>query len=293
MMLLSQQDLSGMERFLSQFAGREVLYHPNPGNAGDALIALGTYSVFERHNIRFKIIELDANVDEQVVFLSGGGNLVPLYHSIENALNRFHKKASQIILLPHTIRGNESLLAKLGKNCTIFCRDAVSYEHVTSNNSSSDVYLDHDMAFHIDAPSFLADANNSEAYSAVVTQKLGERGLLNIRDRPLLNFSRLDDESTRRVKASDMDLSIDFSLGVKGGWPEFARKASWCLLKTVSMAKRVQTDRLHIGISCALVGTPCSLYDNSYGKNASIYRHSLRTRAPHLEFCGVSPEDIG
>lgn len=279
-----EQSRSSMETFLQKFSGSSVLYLPNPGNAGDALIAHGTYEAFRRRAIDYTIIDLNANVEGKVVFLSGGGNLVPLYHSVEAALNRFLKRAAHIVLLPHTIRGHEVLISRLDESCTIFCRDAPSYEHVTSLNQRSHVALEHDMAFHIDAQSFIEDDVHAALFMPIVKQKLAERGLKNIADRPAVDFFRLDLESTKSNPVTTMDPSIDFSLGPKGGWPDEARKATWCMLKAVSMARKVRTDRLHVGISCALMSTACELYDNSYGKNASVYRHSLRNRTPFIEF---------
>jgi exopolysaccharide biosynthesis predicted pyruvyltransferase EpsI len=275
-----QQNRRGMEAFLGQFSGQEILYHPNPGNGGDSLIALGTYEAFRRANITFKITGLDDDVAGKTVFLAGGGNLVPLYWDILKAYRKFFGQAARIILLPHTIRGHDELLAELDERCTIFCRDAESYIHVASLNTRVEIYLEHDMACHIDPGPFLADPENADRYGTIVTEKLAAKEL-DLSKKPLVNFFRVDWESARTVQTSDMDISAEFTFGV---WPDNARKAAWCMLKTVSMATFVQTDRLHVAVSCALTATRCLLYDNSYGKNGGVYRHSLRNRTPFIKF---------
>jgi exopolysaccharide biosynthesis predicted pyruvyltransferase EpsI len=284
-----ESNRASMEKFLQQFAGQEILYHPNPGNGGDSLIALGTYEAFARQGIEFKLINLESDVKGKVVFLAGGGNLIPLYWDIAKAFNNFFGRAKRIVLLPHTIRGHEELLSKLDETCTIFCRDAESYIHVTKVNLRSEVYLDHDMACHLNARAILHNDKNAEKYREIVTEKLAGKEL-DLLVMPQVNFFRIDWESARKEQVSDMDISAEYTFGV---WPENALKSTWCMLKTVSMAALVHTDRLHVGISCALMRTPCVLYDNSYGKNSGIYRHSLRNRVPFIQMREFEPEEMG
>ena len=276
-----------MERFLREFGGQTVFYLPNPGNAGDSLIAQGTYEAFSRALIDAIPIGLNDDIAGQTVFLGGGGNLVPAYHTIEAALKRFREKADRIVLLPHTIRGNERLLSELDERCTIFCRDAASYEHVTTHNTRSPVYLDHDMAFHVDARRLLSSKANEQAFLPMLKEKLAGRGLSDLPTRALVRFLRTDNEAAR-AQQTDMDISVEFSLGPQGVLPDLALKSAWCILKAVSTAQHVVTDRLHVGIACALAGHECTLLDNSYGKNSAVWRHSLRTRVSRLQF-GVTP----
>ena len=284
-----QANRTSMESYLRQFSGQQILYHPNPGNGGDSLIALGTYEAFRRAGIDYKLIDLDAPVEGQIVFLAGGGNLIPLYPDIANAYKRFFGRAARIIMLPHTIRAHDELLASLDERCTIFCREAESYTHVTRVNTRAEVYLEHDMACHLNPYEFVNDPENIEKYESIVTEKLSSKGL-DLASTPMVNFFRVDVESARQNKASDMDISNEYHFGV---WPDNARRGSWCMLKTVAMATFVQTDRLHVAIACALMGTPCLLYDNSYGKNGGIYRHSLRNRTPFIKFRQFEPAERG
>jgi exopolysaccharide biosynthesis predicted pyruvyltransferase EpsI len=272
-----------MEVFLRGFAGQRILYLPNPGNGGDSLIAAATFAAFHRAGIDYRVIGPDAEVQGETVFLGGGGNFIPLYHDIRDALNRFLGRARRIVLLPHTIRGNEDLLTRLDESCTLFCRDVESLHWLRLLRLRAEARLAHDMAFHLDTAAFMNDPAMIRAAYPTFRRLLAPRRLdeTAIRARPVMNYARLDKETREASPRSDIDVSHTFMIGVG---PGIASVASWGLLRTVQLARAVRTDRLHIGIACALLGVPCELRDNSYGKNAAIWRHSLAGRFPRLRF---------
>jgi len=140
------------------------------------------------------------------------------------------------------------------------------------------------MAFHIDTEVFLSDPINHNEYFSFMAQKLREQGIKDLASLESVEFYRSDLESARTIKTACIDVSVHFSLGEQGTLPEKAKKSAWAMLKAAQLSNFVSTDRLHVGICCALVNTPCIIYDNSYGKNASIYRHSLRNRTPFIHF---------
>jgi exopolysaccharide biosynthesis predicted pyruvyltransferase EpsI len=271
----SLQPLRGLvEAYLRQYSNTTVLYYPNPGNAGDSVLAVGTLQAFTRCSVRFQVIDLEAMVDDQIVFLGGGGNLVPLYDHIKAAYERFLGRAQKVILLPHTIRGNEELLRRLDHTCTLFCRDLESYNHLRSVNRSPEVILAHDMAFHLDARSLLSNRELARMAAPVLRDKLRGAGFNEhmIRQKSSIDFSRLDAESRSISPKSEADIALLYMLGVG---PHEAPMAAWCFLKTISIATKITTDRLHVGIGSALLGVPCELRENSYGKNRAVYQHSL------------------
>lgn len=272
-----------MERFLAGLRGAPVLFFPNPGNAGDSLIAAATTQAFERIGVRATAIGLDAAVEGQTVILGGGGNFIPLYHQIAEALGRFSGRARRIILLPHTIRGQEAVIRKLDARCTIFCRDEPSQRHVRAVRPDTDARLSHDMAFHLDTAAFLADkaiAARAEPLwrGALARAGVDEAKLANPNG---VSLRRLDAESTLRPPRSDIDISHVFTFGTG---PEQAPLAAWCFLKSINLARHIVTDRLHVAIGAALLGTPCRFHDNSYGKNEAVYRRSMEGRFPNIEF---------
>ncbi len=261
---------------LKEFSNKSVFYFPNPGNAGDSLISVATMQLFKRLNITFKPVGLDAKVEGQVVILGGGGNFIPLYTAIRTALERFSGKAKRIILLPHTIRGNEDVIAFLPSNAILMCRDAESYQHVLNINPKCEVMLTHDMAFHLDTEELYANIPDPDHYQQNYTEKLQLNNLTprDLAQKPESYFFRRDTESTGRHPTTDLDLSAAFTFGV---WPRKAELASWCFLEAIRTSQSVATDRLHVAIASALLGKPCRLHDNSYGKNRVVFQHSLRS----------------
>jgi exopolysaccharide biosynthesis predicted pyruvyltransferase EpsI len=268
-------DLKPMDAFLRQFAGTEVLFLPNVGNAGDSLIAAGTYQAFRRAGVSPTIILNNSDdVGGKTVFLGGGGNLVPLYIEMRCAIEQFLENgAARLIILPHTIRGNEDILRRLPKNTIIFCRDPISYSHV-SENSDASLYLDHDMAFHLDVDEFAEwckrypDApglfERHRAEIERVVQACSGEG----------RFLRRDGEKSKMLTfANTIDLSASFQFGTR---PDNAEKASYCLFKGIECASHVVTDRLHLAIACGLLHRNCGLFDNFYGKNRGVYFHSIK-----------------
>ncbi|CEJ10271.1 Polysaccharide pyruvyl transferase [bacterium YEK0313] len=260
---------------LREFRNTEVLYLPNSGNAGDSLISTATMQLFRRLNISYQPITLEANVDGKVVILGGGGNFIPLYATIRNALTRFAGRAKRIVLLPHTIRGNEDLIADLPASTLLICREIPSYDHVINVNPKCEVALAHDMAFHLDPEELLINDPDAAEFQTVFLGKLAEAGATtaDLSRRAEMRFFRLDGESTGKHGGGDVDISSLFEFGV---WPRNSEKSSWCFVEAIRIAQAVVTDRLHVSIASAILGKPCKLYDNSYGKNREVFRHSLR-----------------
>ncbi|MCR6476972.1 polysaccharide pyruvyl transferase family protein [Variovorax sp. ZS18.2.2] len=264
------------------------MFFPNPGNGGDSLIAAATLQAFARAGIAYSVIGLDADVAGEVVFLGGGGNLIPLYDNIQTAYETFLGHARRIVLLPHTVRGNEELLGRLDDSCTLFVRDVSSHAHIRRVNPSLDVRLTHDMAFHLDANEFLDTETLRGPGLELLKSKMTGVGISveALKTWPSVDMLRLDRESTVGVPVSDVDISDLFMLGVG---PRDAPLAAWCFLKAIAQARHINTDRLHVAIGSALLDVPCTLRDNSYGKNSAVFQHSLKAFA-NVRLAASSPK---
>jgi exopolysaccharide biosynthesis predicted pyruvyltransferase EpsI len=277
-----QYHTASVRECLAEYRNKEVLHFKCSGNAGDSLIATGTYNVFKDLNIGYHMIGLDHDVSGETVILGGGGNLIPLYHEMADAITKFAHSAKRLIMLPHTIAGQEEALSLLNERCVVFCRDAPSYQHALDHTRKATVLIAHDMAFHLDVGSFL-----SENYTDETQRFFLERLEMNAIDwattpiRRGARFFRRDHEASGRHPHTDADISAIFEFGV---WPDKARLATWAFLECIRTTESIETDRLHVAIGCALVGTPCALYDNSYGKNRAMYQHSLRSHFPWITF---------
>jgi exopolysaccharide biosynthesis predicted pyruvyltransferase EpsI len=267
-------NLSILKGFLEEFRGQEVLFHPNPGNAGDSLIAAATYQALRRAGIRYRCIDTAYDVTGRTVLLGGGGSLVPLYKEMRDAIEVFHGVASRLVILPHTIRGNEDLLRRLDSSTTIFCRDPDSYLHAL-NNTGATVYIDHDMAFHLDIEEFYNSCRPYKEVPQVFENKMAV--IPSFRDAGFDHAHFLREDGERRIDrnagVNDLDISKAFEFGVL---PDNAEKSVWCMFEAINRSRTVTTDRLHVGIACALLNRECTLLDNSYGKNRSVYLHSIR-----------------
>jgi exopolysaccharide biosynthesis predicted pyruvyltransferase EpsI len=218
----------------------------------------------------------------EIVFV-GGGNLIPLYPAIKTAMERFAGRAARLILLPHTVGGHRDLLAALDSTAVIFCREARSYDYVRAANSKSSVILAHDMAFHLDARTLLSSSRLASLAEPHFERFLRSRGWTSdtLAQAHGLRLHRTDAESDGRSAQKDVDISVEFQFGVD---PSASRVATWCFLKAISLPQAIVTDRLHVAIATALLGKPCRLQDNSYGKNRAVYEHSIRGHFPRVVF---------
>lgn len=243
-----------------------IYYFPNPGNAGDAAIALGTYSLFERLKITPTVISFDdlKQLKSNTILFGGGGNLVEgKYSDMHEALSTALVQDNYCILLPHTILGFESIVNKcLSDKLIIFCREKTSYELCALANSlnTKNIFLDDDMAFHI----------SNDIIDHFKTQKgTGTAYCL-----------RKDSESAHLVPIPTEN--IDISLSWNGDlWQnrELTTSVVKSLLAYLSQFESIRTDRLHIAILGSLLEKRVFLYPNSYYKNRAVYEMSLSDKS--------------
>ncbi|MFA5956322.1 polysaccharide pyruvyl transferase family protein [Hyphomicrobium sp.] len=263
-----------MQRYLDQFSGENVLFVPNEGNAGDCLIFASTLKAMAGASINFEIADDGADFKNRTVFLGGGGNLVGVYRGMRQTIEACRSEAARVILLPHTIRGNRELIESLDSRFTVCCREWRSFEYVRKLNPDLDCHIGHDMAFHCDVEEFLCDPECNEVGPSLLNDGLVRSGttLERLSELPVVRFMRKDREARSSRTASDLDVSGAFGPVAD---VDTSKLAAWCFLKTISAAKRVITDRLHVAIACALLGKNCELLDNSYNKNREVYAYSL------------------
>ncbi len=271
---------------LDALRGERLLLWSNPGNAGDALIRVATDQAFARAGLEGEQVRPDGEVAGRTVLIIGGGNLVPLYGEADRAFVDLRRSgAERIIVLPHTIRGEPTCLAVAGKEDVIGCRDAPSEEVVRASGTAAATFLGHDMAFHLDAASFLADPGLARIAEPALAAATRAAGVENVAKQDVAVLTRTDIERGPDAPPSDADISALFAFG--GGRLATAISA-WCFLTYIDRCRSIVTDRLHVAIGSSLVGTPCVLLPNSYDKNAAVYEHSLRT-FPNVSFATQWP----
>ena len=270
-----------------------IWYHPNPGNAGDALIAHATYVQFERLGVNWLPADKPGfySNDRNVVY-GGGGNLVPGYSIARDFISKHHMTARRLILLPHSVDGNEDLLGELGPNVHLFLREKRAFDHCSKFARGVKLELAHDLALSLPADRrskpgavelAVALVRACTRHSpptlrmvAMVVQRLMRdgypRGMV-------LSAFRTDRESEGApLPDGNRDLSETFLLGSME--PRWASLSARLLLAWVSQAQLVRTDRLHVAISCCLMSVPVEMHDNSNHKLESVFTHSIAGSFP-------------
>jgi hypothetical protein len=153
-------DRLDLEALLSELKQepQPVLFVQISGNAGDAMIAHATRQLFDRLGVDYEWVRDHRRLDPRgrVVVFSGGGNLVPQYSSASRALRWADGRAKRLILLPHTVAGHEELLAELGPETDLICRERVSYDYVRGVVRSARCHLADDVALSLDVEATLA-----------------------------------------------------------------------------------------------------------------------------------------
>ena len=266
--------------FLHSIRGQKVDYFPNPGNAGDGLIAYATYELFRRFDILATPHRHEDTVDADIVLIGGGGNLVEGRYTHAADIIRRHPHVQRLVLLPHTIVGYPDVLSLTHKNLSVFCRELVSYDGVLANGANSErTFLSQDMVL------YLPDDHFSEFF------QMGAGTLRSLRE---------DGESGNLVGSdpNNIDLSLSWN-GDLWGSARFSMHVAKSLAAYISRYSRVQTDRMHLAILAGFLKKEVELLPNAYFKSEAVYRHSLQGRFPHVRFvenpAALEPsgEDIG
>ena len=276
---------------------KKIHFVPNPGNAGDALIAAATFQHFDEYGIEYVVGGLGgAQEDYQALCYGGGGNLVPDYHDASNWLKEATHSGLPVIVLPQTIKGHEELLHSLGRNVHLFCRELVSYEYASLACPNANVYLSHDLALSLIVDGVLAEFPAAvrtllrSPRKAEVIKKLTKCLLLRcVGDiRPPFRISNDElrvfrGDGERTVIESECDISNYFSVTALD--KETATLSAGLLLYALRPFENVFTNRLHVCIAAALQGKQVRFFSNSYYKNEAVYKHSLEN-FPNVRWMG-------
>lgn len=307
-----------LQDYFEEIGEGPILFCPNPGNAGDSAIALGTFQLLDQVRRSCKVVRWDDDFDStgKLLVYGGGGNLgSPKYEEARHFIEQHHLRADRMVILPHTVRGNEDLLHQIGENVDLFCRERVSYDWVQKHVASSNVHLADDMAFRIDVEELLDQYGRSKSE---LVGRIGNGVWLSLLERiplreakttdfqingrlgitalyqlmrctvfqgRLLSAMRTDAERTsQNGTLGNVDVSRVFEYGVHPF--SRAREATVCLLAYLDQFDRIVTNRLHIGILAALLQKEVDFYPNNYFKNKAVYEFSMQGRFPHVHWHG-------
>jgi exopolysaccharide biosynthesis predicted pyruvyltransferase EpsI len=244
---------------LNKYKDDNIIYIPNPGNAGDSLIALGTLFMFDKLELNYTIGDINTKYNNQILFYAGGGNLVGIYNNCKQFILN-NQDNNQIVLLPHTVKDETKLIKRFKDNIIIICREDISYNYVKNNSKyKHNIYLSDDMAFYISLLSLGID-------NSIIG--IGE-----------CNCFRTDSEKTS-IKIPTNNNDISKTLNKSNNTSDKKSIIDVCTTFFNYLAKydTINTNRLHIAIAGCLLNKKVNLYANSYYKNKAIYDTSLKNK---------------
>jgi exopolysaccharide biosynthesis predicted pyruvyltransferase EpsI len=263
-------------------AGRKIIFIPNPGNFGDALICAAAIQGFEKAGVYYSVYSSVSTHDASFVYVyCGGGNLVPYYNNCASVLRDLSSVGAEVIVLPHSCYGPAAaeVISTFKGKLTVWARERTSLGFLLNVPGNFSYGLEHDLALNL-------DITDKRLHQFLMFDKLV--GLAGIGASELLAF-RGDCEaiSNRNVNwGLNVDISnnlgymskTDFGFGASFlDINSLFNSVSW-LLAYIRLFGIVRTDRLHVAIGALLLGIKVVLTDNSYGKNKAIYEYSLRER---------------
>ncbi len=300
-----QSEFVDIPDYLRQFRNEKVIYYPNPGNAGDALIARATHEVFRKNRLRYEVMTHYDSVHDAVMVYGGGGNFVDYYDHCANFISHFHRRAKKLVILPHTISGHADLLGALGSNVDIFCRDDFSFAYASRAAGKANVYLAEDMALHLSIDKKKIHPLSWDSVRCFASKKIWRNSRtigktlfevsrrlqrsFAVQGKRELNCFRDDAEKTDiELPVGNVDLSailmFDFCQVI--GDRNLSRLISNLLLYFLNMGDEINTNRLHHCIGAALLGKKVNFYPNSNFKNERVYVTSLKNRFPNISWHG-------
>lgn len=281
-------DYTDLARCFDRFRGEDLVFVPNPGNVGDALINLGTYQLFRRLGMAPEIGTRSETYPDRVLVVGGGGGLVGAHPGTDAFLRRNHPVCRALILLPQTVRAYPDMIAAMDARCTLFARENPSHAYLLQHRTAAQVFLGHDMAFLLDDTAiadgafdwgFVMDRKRRGPWARTMAKLFAAR-----LSGPVLQALRTDAEATALVlPPRNFDLSRLFS--TSGDMSEAACRSAIRLLRVaIRRYPAISTNRLHMAVLGAILGRQVIMRDNSYGKNSDIHDHSIKGRFPNVRF---------
>lgn len=238
--------------------------------------------------LTFKCNHIQSKV---VILLQGGGNFGDVWRESQNFRLQIVSKYpdNPIVIFPQTVWYNNAGTMKQDaeimarhKNLTICARDKKSYEFLKTHFSANKILLVPDMAFCLFTDwvrRFQVTSNHK-----VLFLKRKDKELNPLYSTLPLEESKTDTSDWPTFERKHIVHRIGNGLLFLSHYhPKFRKVADGYFryvampyfvrigLRFVSSYDYVYTTRLHVAISCVLLGKPFTLLDNSYGKNSSFY----------------------
>lgn len=308
MRTMSENGMAGLLGQLGAFR-----YWPNFGNLGDLLIAEGTRQFFARYGLAYEecgALGAGEPGTWYALVCAGGARLTANWRSEEAVAALTDPRVGALVVLPHSINGVDGLLAQLGENAHLFCREEFSYAYCAGSGTRAHVYLADDMAIGLDmgklecAPLDLPD-------DGLTPEELRTRNLLagglaermkwkvrtasaplpGGRGRVAFLLRNDSEKGTPYQSLFTYDISVEWH--TSGRRMRYNGNMLRVFAEAVRGADVVVTDRLHVAIMCWKAGVEVYMIDNSYHKLSGVYRKSLAAEPlVHLIGDATLPPDL-
>lgn len=250
-----------MGQYIDLLAGfGQVKFQQTPGNYGDDLIKQGTEKMLNERGVEYGSIP-----DPNCIAIHGGGSFNDIWmvgiKEFQRAIwNDNPKHQVPIVIGPQSYRfttTDPEELLDVDREVHLCAREQRSLDLLRGLDLNENVHVHYsrDAALYLDASDFSHIEPRDE-------------------QRPLVAF-RNDKESqiASRLKRSVIrhcwlepcvnDISDDRDLGVEG------------FVREIKSASTIYTDRLHVTIGAAILGTECVMFPNSFWKNRAMYDDTL------------------
>lgn len=267
---------------LSDFSNGIIYYYPNNGNAGDALINMGFYTLAKKYNVHFVEInknEINKVREEDVLLIAGGGALVPEWGSTTDLIANLNKKI-KLIIFPQSIRDIDNVISNLPENTTIFCREKYSYQYCLEKSNTKSIFLENDIAFYCDLNEILDSEVGMQFFSKKNIARhiiLGGHKFCSYFKHNIIFAMRVDKEKNDKLDVP-RKLINDFSIVASFGAGNYKQSlySARKFLNLINLYEEIHTDRLHVAIGAALLGKKVKIYNNGYYKCKGVYEKSMK-----------------
>lgn len=169
-----------VKALIASFKGRKVFFDPLWGNNGDKLITMGSHKVLRECGVR--LVHSPRRAD--VIVINGGASMTSsLWQHGLRILSAYALKCKgkTIVVLPQSWEFEPMEFKKLiSDNYTqrtyLYARERYSYE-LLKQITGKNIYigLDHDMAFHLDNSSFLANLKRKACTEHILIVERGDK----------------------------------------------------------------------------------------------------------------------
>ncbi len=287
-----------------------LVFRPNMGNPGDALIAVSIMDMLEKYEIPYQFLSPltpQINLKNKCLLINGGAILTDYYSYDYTRLKSITLNAKKVIILPQTISSYADLLNSIASKSTILTREKISYQFVHQTTPQAKLILSEDAVFFLNTTKTL-HASKKFPWQALMTisifhwpfekivkympwllksikQKIrapkDETATLQHR----LNFFRNDKEKTT-VKIPPTNRAYSGVGPIAFAHPQLIRHLAGDYLRYLNAFSEIHTNRLHAAIPAALLGKKVYFYDNASHKCLNVYNHSMHGKFSNVTWMG-------